>query len=76
MPKSKVMHIGKRNTEYRYEMNGTVLQMGNNECDPGIEVCNDTKVSDQCFKSYVKSHQSYQHDWTQHQSINQFITRT
>ena len=53
--KCKVMHVGKRNTQYCYEINGTVLQAVNNECDLGIEVRSDIKVSDQYLKAYVRA---------------------
>ena len=54
--KCKVMRFGKRNIEYCYAMNGTVLQVVNNhECNLGIEVRTDMKVSDQCSKADVRA---------------------
>ena len=55
--KCKVMHIGKRNTNFTYEMEGKMLQTTKIERDLGIQVSADLKNSQQCRQAYGKASQ-------------------
>jgi len=55
--KCKVMHIGKRNSNYTYEMEGKMLQTTKIERDLGIQVSADLKSSQQCRQAYGKASQ-------------------
>lgn len=53
--KCRVMHMGNKNIEFRYKMKGCELKSVDSECDLGIEIRKDLKVSDQCTKAYNKA---------------------
>ena len=53
--KCKVMHIGHRNIQYTYEMNGHVLHTVESEKDLGVIIRSDLKASDQCASAYAKA---------------------
>ena len=55
--KCKVMHIGHRNSGFRYCMNGTELDTVDREKDLGIIITRDLKVSQQCKQAYSKANQ-------------------
>ena len=49
--KCKVMHIGRNNPQYQYEMGGHILETTRSERDIGVIVNSDLKPSDQCAKA-------------------------
>jgi len=49
------MHIGTRNIQYTYKMNGQVLQQVDAQSDLGVVIRKDLKASDQCAKAYAKA---------------------
>ena len=49
--KCSVMHIGTRNIQYTYKMNGQVLQQVDAQSDLGVVIRKDLKASDQCAKA-------------------------
>jgi hypothetical protein len=49
--KCKVMHLGKQNRRAVYSIDGTVLNDVKEECDLGVIVQDDLKVSKQCLKA-------------------------
>lgn len=53
--KCSVMHIGTRNIQYTYKMNGQVLQQVDAQSDLGVVIRKDLKASDQCAKAYAKA---------------------
>ncbi len=53
--KCKAMHIGKRNCEFGYQMNGITLGTVTEEKDLGVVVRNDLKVSGQCAQACSKA---------------------
>lgn len=53
--KCKVMHIGSKNQNSTYMMNGKELQTTASEKDLGIIIMNSLKVSDQCMQAYNRA---------------------
>ena len=53
--KCSVMHIGTRNIQYTYKMNGQVLQQVDAQSYLGVVIRRDLKASDQCAKAYAKA---------------------
>jgi len=53
--KCSVMHIGARNMQYMYTINGQVLQQVEAQSDLGVIIRKDLKASDQCAKAYAKA---------------------
>jgi len=53
--KCYVMHIGTRNEQHEYRMNGQVLHQVEAQNDLGVVIRNDLEVSDQCAKAYAKA---------------------
>jgi hypothetical protein len=53
--KCKVMHIGKKNQQGKYSMNGKELEVVQHERDLGIDISNDLKVSTQCMQAYSRA---------------------
>jgi hypothetical protein len=51
LDKCKVMHVGRNNPEYEYEMNGKKLSVTNEEKDVGVWVTKNLKPSLHCQKS-------------------------
>jgi hypothetical protein len=49
--KCKVMHLGKRNPKFDYEMDGVRLEEVEEERDIGVMVSNTLKLSKQCAKA-------------------------
>ena len=53
--KCKVMHIGSRNHQHRYTMNGKILDEVEKEKDLGVVISRDLKASNQCTQAYLKA---------------------
>jgi len=49
------MHLGHRNCEYSYYINGITLEALESEKDLGITISKDLKVSQQCKQAYSKA---------------------
>jgi len=49
------MHIGKKNIDYEFSMNGVVLESVEAEKDFGVMVSHDLKTSNQCVRAYANS---------------------
>ena len=56
--KCSVMHIGARNMQYTYTMNGQVLQQVESQSSLGVIIRKDLKASDQCAKQSICQSQS------------------
>ena len=56
--KCSVMHIGARNMQYTYTMNGQVLQQVESQSTLGVIIRKDLKASDQCAKQSICQSQS------------------
>ena len=55
--KCHVLHLGSRNREYEYSMNGQVLEAVDSEKDVGILVHKSLKPSLQCAKASARANQ-------------------
>ena len=55
--KCHVMHIGKNNIKYDYEMNGKPLKKVSEEKDIGVITSDNLKPNKQCYESYRKATQ-------------------
>ena len=53
--KCKTMHIGKKNLDLDYRMNGVVLDVVEVEKDLGVMISHDLKSSNQCLKAYASA---------------------
>jgi len=53
--KCKVMHFGRKNTLFSYQLEGKCLEKVSEEKDFGIIISNDLKVSKQCTEAYAKA---------------------
>jgi len=50
--KCKAMHIGKKNIDYEYSMNGVVLESVEAEKDLGVMISHDLKTFNQCVRQW------------------------
>ena len=50
--KCKVMHFGRKNTLFSYQLENKCLEKVSEEKDLGIIISNDLKVSKQCTQAY------------------------
>jgi len=49
------MHIGKKNIDYEFSMNGVVLESVEAEKDLGVMISHDLKTSSQCVRAYANA---------------------
>jgi len=49
--KCKAMHMGMKNIEYEYSMNGVVLEVVEAEKGLWFMICRDLKTSNQCMRA-------------------------
>ena len=53
--KCKVMHFGRSNQSYDYEMSNSKLEVVTEEKDLGVRISQDLKVSHHCLQAYLKA---------------------
>jgi len=53
--KCKAMHIGKKNIDYEYSMNGVVLESVEAERNLGVMISHDLKTSSPCVRAYANA---------------------
>ena len=53
--KCKVMHFGRRNAGYSYQLDTRILDEVIEEKDIGITITSDLKASQQCTHAYIKA---------------------
>jgi len=53
--KCKAMHIGKKNIDYEYSLNGVVLESVEAETDLRVIISHDLKTPSQCVRTYANA---------------------
>ena len=55
--KCNAMHIGKKNIDYEYSMNGVVLEVVEAEKDLEVIISHDLKTSNRCMRAYTNANE-------------------